>query len=121
MPNMQLKRINLINKEIDNPSPMYKMFKRYMNKRKMLTPIPGMNYANHRQKGGHNWEDGMYFMWKYGPEGYLAWVNHQAQDVVRDNLIKHHGSYVANIVEDTLAEFSRPKYGKMRNNFRKIR
>jgi hypothetical protein len=112
MPNTKKKRLRQINREIDNPSPIYRMYKKYLYRNRKLSPIPGMNMDNHRKKGGHNMEDGFYFYLKYGHEGFQAWMNHMIQDRISDSLLKNYGSYTRNIIEDSILEFSRPKYRK---------
>jgi len=114
MPNTKKKLLRQINREIDNPSPIYRMYKKYVFKNRNLRPIPGLNVKNHRQKGGHSMEDGLYFLTKYGHEGFLAWMNHMLQDQMSDNLLRNYGSFTRNIIEDSIQEFSRPKYRKNR-------
>jgi|SRR5215211_221207 len=114
MPNMKKKRLRQINHEIDNGSPMYRLYKKYVFKNRKLSPVFGLNVKNHRQKGGHNMEDGVYFLTKYGHEGFMTWMNHMAQDRLSDMLLQNYGSFARNIIEDSILEFSRPKYRKRR-------
>jgi len=113
MPNTKKKRIRQINREIDNPSPFYKQYRRRtgVNNNNMLK-IPGINYHNHRKKGGHDFSDGIYITAKYGQEGFNIWMNHLAQDMMSDYTLKNFGSFTRNIIEDSIQEFSRPKYRK---------
>lgn len=111
MPHTKKKIIRKINQEIDNPSPFYKNFKKNLG---IKMDMPGMTYYNHRKKGGHDMSDGIYFAAKYGQQGFEAWLNHQAQDMFSDFMTKNYGSFVRNVVEDSILEFSRPKYRKPR-------
>lgn len=114
MPTTKKKLLRKINHEIDNPSPLYRMYKKYITKNRRLTPIPGMNMVHHREKGGHHMEDAFYFSARYGRDGLMAWMNHMAQDRLSDMLLKNYGSFTRNIIEDGILEFSRPKYRKNR-------
>ena len=111
MPNTKKKRIREINHEIDNPSPFYRQFrKRTGLNNNTTTKIPGLTYYNHRRKGGHDISDGIYFSAKYGQEGFNIWMNHVAQDMMSDMITKRYGSFTRNLIEDSIQEFSRPKY-----------
>jgi hypothetical protein len=114
MPRTKKKLIRKINQEIDNPSPFYKQFKKHLGLNSPKFEIPGLTYYNHRKKAGHDMTDGIYYMAKYGQEGFNAWLNHQAQDMISDFMVKNYGSFARNIFEDSILEFSRPKYRKSR-------
>lgn len=112
MPNTKKKLIRKINREIDSPGIFYKTFKKKMGLTSPKYRIPGITYYGHRQKAGHDFTDMIYFGAKYGQEGINAWMNHQAQDMISDFIVKRHGSFARNILEDSFLEFSRPKYRK---------
>ena len=114
MPRTKKKLIRAINHEIDNPSPFYKQFRRRtgLNANNSMK-VPGLTYYSHRRKGGHDMSDGIYFAAKYGQEGFNIWMNHQAQDMFSDMMTRNFGSFTRNIIEDSIQEFSRPKYRKM--------
>ena len=114
MPNTKKKLIRTINHEIDNPSPFYKQFRRRtgLNNNNMMK-VPGLTYYSHRRKGGHDFSDGIYFAAKYGQEGFNIWMNHQAQDMFSDMMTRNFGSFTRNLIEDSIQEYSRPKYRKM--------
>ena len=115
MPNVKKKRIREINHEIDNPNPYYKQFRKRLGLNdNPYVKVPGLKYYSHRRKGGHDFSDGIYFAAKYGQEGFNIWLNHQAQDMFSDLLTKNYGSFTRNIIEDSIQEFSRPKYRKSR-------
>lgn len=115
-PNMKKKKIRAINQEIDNPSIFYKQFKKSMgmNNNKSYR-IPGINYNNHRKKGGHDISDLLYYTSKYGSDGVKAFFAHTTGDMFSDFLVEHYGSFTRNVIEDGLIEFSRKKYRKTRN------
>ena len=75
--------------------------------------LPGIHYYPHRRKGGHDFTDAIYFTAKYGQTGFEAWLNHQAQDMLSDFITQRYGSFARNILEDSIMEFSRPKYRKI--------
>lgn len=110
MPNTKKKRIREINHEIDNPSPFYKHFKKRMGLDSEKLRMPGLTYYPHRKRGGHDWSDAIYLTAKYGQEGFEAYLNHTTWDMISDSWVKNYGSWSRNMVEDTLQEFSRPKY-----------
>lgn len=113
MPKTKKKIIRKINHEIDNPNPFYKKFKKSTGLKTELFRLPGINYNNHR-KAGHDWTDAIYFTAKYGQEGFEAWMNHQAQDMFSDMMLKQYGSFARNIFEDSILEFSKAKYRNFR-------
>lgn len=117
MPYTKKKKIRQINRDIDSPSPIYKKFKKMTGLRGKAYEIPGLTYYNHRQNGGHDMTDAIYYTSKYGQEGFNVWLNHIAGDMLRDYWVKNYGSYFANIAEATFLEFSRPKYRKINKNY----
>lgn len=113
LPKMKKKRIREINHEIDNPSPVYKQFKKSFNGARLR--MPGINYNNHRKEGGHDLTDLPYYASKYGSDGVNAWFAHTFEDMFSDFITKNYGSFARNILEDSILEFSRKKYRKTRN------
>lgn len=110
LPKTKKKLIRQIHHEIDNPNPFIKKFHKLMGKNNNYFNLPFLNYYPHRKEGGHNFLDGLYFASKYGQEGFNIWMNHQAQDMVRDLTNKATGSsFAANIIEDILIEANRKR------------
>ena len=115
MPNTKKKRIREINHEIDSPSPGYREFKKRLGlNNSTYNRFPGINYKNHRSKGGHDFSDAIYLTAKYGQEGFEAYLNHLGWDMISDSWVKNYGSWSRNMAEDTFLELSRPKYRKPR-------
>jgi hypothetical protein len=114
-PKIKKKRIREINQEIDNPSIFYKQFKKSIGFNNNLYRIPGINYNNHRKRGGHDMTDLAYYSSKYGRDGVNAWFAHTFEDMFSDFITKNYGSFARNILEDSILEFSRKKYQKTRN------
>ena len=54
----------------------------------------------------------VYLTFKYGQEGFEAWLNHEAQDMFSDFITTNVGSFTRNLLEDSILEFSRLKYRK---------
>lgn len=114
MPRTKKKLIRKVNYEIDNPSPFYKQFKRRLGLNQTgFFDVPYLHYYPHRRRGGHDFTDAIYFASKYGQEGFEVWLNHTAQDMMSDTLVQNHGSFIRNIIEDTISEYNRPKYRRM--------
>lgn len=113
-PHLKRKKIREINRDIDSPSPLLKKFRNsfpIITSHSQFGRIPGINYRGHR-KYGHNVGDLAYLMYKHGPDALKVWSDHMMQDMLRDSITRHYGSYAANIFEDTLVELNRPKYRK---------
>lgn len=110
LPKYKKKIIRQVNREIDNPSPFMKQYRKRLGFNKLSSNrIPGMIYYPHRRMGGHDFIDGVYFYNKYGQAGFDAWLNHTGWDMFRDNWVKSYGSDGMNFMEDAIVAQNRRK------------
>jgi len=106
-PGMSSSFVNNINHAIDNPSYQSVQLNHIMRKPKfgfiqnyLTKPIAAQSHP-HRAYG-HTYMDGLMLAAQYGPQAMQAFMAHMAQDMMRDQWVRSHGMYHADMMEASM-------------------